>query len=107
MTSFELIAAFRTLSFPVRFDHIEQDDTEPFAVYTFSVSPMSADNSAYIKLFDFTFRLFVDKLDAAIDAEIETFFRNHEIVWTRDEPQYYEESALYEIDYNFGIVASE
>lgn len=107
MTSFEVMAALETLPFPVRFDHIDNEPAAPFGVYTFSVSPMSADNIAYMKTFEFTLRVFVEKLDAAIDAAIETLFRNNEIVWTRDEPQYYEESALYEIDYNFGIVAGE
>lgn len=100
----DVVSAMAALSFPVEFDHVKIGTHVPFGTYTFSVEPVSADNSVLIKQYQFTLRIFTEKLDAELDAEIEKMFSDLDIVWTRDEPEYDEDSETYEIDYDFGVI---
>lgn len=106
MTLVDYIAMFKTLSFPVEFDHVENGTKVPFGTYTYSQPNFSADDVVFVPMYSFTFRVFVSKLDPKIDQEIETMFRNFEIAWQRDEPVYIEDSKAYEIDYSFGVIAT-
>lgn len=105
MTFEEMTTALASLSFPVEFDHVKAGTYVPFATYTFSIEGYSADCAVYTKGYQFMLRVFLEKLDATIDAEIETLLAANKIVWTRDDPIYYEDMEVFEIDYNFGILA--
>lgn len=94
----------KTLSFPVEFDHVKVGTKVPFGEYTFSVSPVSADDKVLIKGFEYDLNIYVTKLDTKIDAEVEKMFDDLEIVWTRSEPTYIEDSKCYQITYQFGFV---
>lgn len=94
----------KTLSFPVEFDHVKVGTKTPFGEYTFSVTPVSADNKVLIKGFEYSFRVFLAKLDAKIMNEIEKMFDELEIVWTMNDPVYIEESKCFELEYLFGFV---
>ena len=106
MTRFEsVLHMFNSFSFPVEFDHVTGGKLVPFAVYTYSMPNIGADNKIYLKSIQFMLRVFVEKLDAKIDKEIEDAFENNDIAWNREEPTYIDDAALYEIDYSFGIIS--
>ena len=94
----------KSLSFPVEFDHVKVGTKIPFGEYTFSVTPISADDSVYIKGFEYDFNVYVSKLDVKIDAEVEKMFADLGIVWTRSEPTYIEDDKCFQISYQFGFV---
>lgn len=94
----------KSLSFPVEFDHVKVGTKIPFGEYTFSITPTAADNKALIKGFEYTFTVYVGKLDSKIDAEVEAMFDELEIAWTRDEPTYIEDSKCFSIPYHFGFI---
>ena len=100
----DVITMLNSFSFPCDFDHAKIGNKVPFSTYTFSASGVSADNTIYVKTYEFTFRVYVSKLSKLLDKEIEDKFAENEIVWTRSEPTYIEDSKVYEIDYEFGIV---
>ena len=100
----EYIALFKTLSFPVELDHMKDGVKTPFGTYTFRQPNFSADDRVFVKTVQFELRVFVSKLDPAIDAEIEKLFFDNEIAWSKDEPVYIEDSNAYEIDYSFGVI---
>ena len=94
----------KTLSFPVEFAHVKVGTKVPFGEYTFSVTPVSADNKVYVKGYEYDLNIYVSKLDPKIDAEVEKMFDDLEIVWTRSEPVYIEASKAFQITYQFGFI---
>ena len=103
-TQIEVNTKLKSLSFPVEFDHVKVGTKVPFGEYTFSVSPVSADNVAFIKGYEYDMNIYVSKLSAKIDKEVEDMFKALEIVWTRSEPVYIEDSKAYQINYQFGFL---
>lgn len=97
----------KALSFPVDFDHVKVGTKIPFGSWSYSVTPVSADDDCLIKGFSCQLRLFIKKMDKAIFSEVEAMFSELGIVWTRDEPIYIEESKAFEVDYNFGFIGEE
>lgn len=96
----------KNLSFKVDFDHVDVGTKVPFGEYSFSITPVSADNSVLIKGFEYSFRVYVTKLDQKIFDEIEAALDELEIVWTMSEPTYIQDSKCYQVEYNFGFVGA-
>lgn len=94
----------KNLSFPVEFDHVPVGTKVPFGEYSFSITPVSADNSVLIKGFEYSFRVYMTKLDQKIFNEIEAALAQLEIVWTMAEPTYIQDSKCYQVEYDFGFV---
>lgn len=94
----------KNLSFKVDFDHVDVGTKVPFGEYSFSITPVSADNSVLIKGFEYSFRVYMTKLDQKIFDEIEAALDELEIVWTMSEPTYIQDSKCYQVEYNFGFV---
>ena len=96
----------KNLSFPVEFDHVPVGTKVPFGEYSFSITPVSADNSVLIKGFEYSFRVYIAKLDQKIFDKIEAALAELEIVWTMSEPTYIQDSECYQVEYNFGFVGA-
>lgn len=94
----------KNLSFPVEFDHVPVGTKVPFGEYSFSITPVSADNSVLIKGFEYSFRVYMTKLDQKIFNEIEAALAQLEIVWTMAEPTCIQDSKCYQVEYDFGFV---
>lgn len=94
----------KNLSFPVEFDHVPVGTKVPFGEYSFSITPVSADNSVLIKGFEYSFRVYMTKLNQKIFNEIEAALAQLEIVWTMAEPTYIQDSKCYQVEYDFGFV---
>lgn len=96
----------KNLSFTVDFDHVAVGTKVPFGEYSFSITPVSADNSVLIKGFEYSFRVYMTKLDQKILDEVEAALDELEIVWTMSEPTYIQDSKCYQVEYNFGFVGA-
>lgn len=94
----------KNLSFTVELDHVPVGTKVPFGEYSFSITPVSADNSVLIKGFQYSFRVYMTKLDPKILSEVETALDELEIVWTMNEPTYIEDSKCFQVEYNFGFL---
>lgn len=94
----------KNLSFPVEFDHVPVGTKVPFGEYSFSITPVSADNSVLIKGFEYSFRVYMTKLNQKIFNEIEAALAQLEIVWTMAEPTYIQDSKCYQVEYDFGFI---
>lgn len=94
----------KNLSFPVEFDHVPVGTKTPFGEYSFSITPVSADNSVLIKGFEYSFRVYMTKLDQKIFNKIEAALAQLEIVWTMAEPTYIQDSKCYQVEYDFGFI---
>ena len=103
-TQSEVNTKLKSLSFPVEFDHVKVGTKVPFGEYTFTITPVSADNKVYVKGYEYDLNIYVSKLDAKIDQEVEKMFDDLEIVWTRSQPTYIEDSKAYQITYQFGFI---
>lgn len=106
MTDLEVISMLKTLSFGIAPDHDPIGQKVPFATYSYKVDPYSAGDTAYINRYSFKIRLFLKKLDQKIFKEIESKFLQNEIVWTRSEPTWIDDSDVFEIDYSFGTIGA-
>lgn len=101
----EILTGFKSFSFPVEFDHVKTGTNTPFAEYTFETSDnFDADDVVFCPRALVELRVFMSDLDAALLTEIESFFRTNEISWSRSQPQYYEETGAFEVDYSFGCL---
>ena len=96
----------KNLSFKVDFDHVDVGTKVPFGEYSFSITPVSADNSVLIKGFEYSFRVYMTKLDQKIMDEVEAALDELEIVWTMSEPTYIQDSKCYQVEYNFGFIGA-
>ncbi len=94
----------KNLSFKVDFDHVAVGTKVPFGEYSFSITPVSADNSVLIKGFEYSFRVYMTKLDQKILDEVEAALDELEIVWTMSEPTYIQDSKCYQVEYDFGFI---
>lgn len=94
----------KNLSFPVELDHVPVGTKVPFGEYSFSITPVSADNSVLIKGFEYSFRVYMTKLDQKIFDEVEAALDELEIVWTMSEPTYIQDSKCYQVEYDFGFI---
>ena len=86
------------------FDHVAVGTKVPFGEYSFSITPLSADNSVLIKGFEYSFRVYMTKLDQKIFDEVEAALDELEIVWTMSEPTYIQDSKCYQVEYDFGFI---
>lgn len=106
MTDLEVISMLKTLSLGIAPDHNPIGQKVPFATYSYTVTPYSASDTAYINRYAFMVRVFMSKLDQKIFKEIESKFLQNEIVWTRSEPIWIDDSNVFEIDYEFGTIGA-
>ena len=104
MTVSEVVTMFKSLSFPVEPDHVSLGTKVPFGEYEYDITPFSADGIAYINRYSFMLRVYVPKLNSKIDKELSDLFKNNEIVWTRSAPIWIDDSKVYELDYEFGVI---
>ena len=101
----EILTGFKSLSFPIEFDHVKNGTTVPFGTYTFDTSNnFDADDVVFCPRALVELRVFMEKLDAKLMTEIETFFKTNEISWTKTIVGFYEDSNTYEVDYTFGCL---
>ena len=106
MTLTELLAKFTTLSFPVRFDHVEDGTRIPFGVLTFSQNNFAADNMVYIEMSQFDLRVYLDKLDGLIMSEVKDFLNTNELPYEL-QITYIDDAKAYELDYTFGAITED
>ena len=107
MTYKQRLALFKTLSFPVYYDHAPIGQTVPFGVLNVEQqNNFAADNVVYFEAYNAELTCYFEKKDAAKEAEVKKLLNDNEMPFSVSE-MYADDAVTYAETFEFGFLAGE